>query len=280
MRLRNGLVYSNSGAAKRRQTTTPLKRNRRAAKTTVVRSFRSPSVDDRAHAFVARLAEAMERYQTEEPEAYGELLASRSMDTDDLVVKLLEREGLCNAVFESNVLMLTRWVWTTAMEALPRDATGRLRAFATVMRDLNDGNQAERKAILGEVSRLKGAYLRETEDGGPPPNPCSVLTCHREGGRGLLMNSLRYCRRHWGLALLNGLRHSPMVNRQSFCDSCLLNRPPRWSLCVCVSSTRSVTVECTRVARDDERRVARAYGERDAVHPHAGSRQRHAERES
>lgn len=59
---------------------------------------------------------------------------------------------------------------------------------------------------------------------------CSVLHCHQRSD-GVVMNSLGYCERHSGLALFNGLRHTPRMKRtaqmETFCAVCQTGLYPR-----------------------------------------------------
>lgn len=49
---------------------------------------------------------------------------------------------------------------------------------------------------------------------------CNILTCFHVAD-GVTLNSMSYCKLHSGLALFNGLRHSPVVEGgHTFCNAC------------------------------------------------------------
>jgi hypothetical protein len=91
------------------------------------------------------------------------------------------------------------------------DAPTRLRTHASVLHLLRDHRTLE---LLQDIATVKRTYeqARATASPRAAVQSCSFLTCGRAGVEG--MNSRLYCRRHVGLALINGMRH--------VCDACHL----------------------------------------------------------
>lgn len=152
------------------------------------------------------------------------MLWSKSRDTDDHVLWCLRHTGHFGPRFENDVEFAALYVWRTAMADLPWNmplgpglqALRQPERLVAALRDRLD------TSLLMEIRELKGRYLRtrypwsyrQTLDNG-----CCVLTCPEPAGA-FVMNSLRYCDYHRGLALFNGLRHSPEVDGRRFCDAC------------------------------------------------------------
>lgn len=123
--------------------------------------------------------------------------------------------------------MACRWVWTRAMvdtpgicAAMPAD----LHALCDAGALFHALRAAPTEDLLWKVGRMKGLYL-DLVVGGllrvDGARRCSMLVCGALAD-GVTMNNLRYCRKHSGLALLNGLRHTPLVGMTGFCEACVL----------------------------------------------------------
>lgn len=179
-----------------------------------------------------KYARAVDRYMQEQPQGWNQLKNSTSLNTDGYVLHLLRYTGHHGPQFQRDVVALVRWVWTRAMhdtpgmpEAMNREQQRqwlRLRDPNAVMHDLVDERSPE---YYQRVYRMKQHYLASNRNWRPCVTHsgglsacCSVLTCWNpvHNGKGLLLNSMHYCWPHRGLALINGLRHSP----ESFCDMC------------------------------------------------------------
>ena len=169
-----------------------------------------------------KYAEALDRYRRERPKEWNRLRTSVSLATDGHVIDLLRYVGLYGPQFQRDVLALVRLVWHRAMRGTDVP-TPRLRDATAVMHDLADERTPE---IYERVHAAKRAYLAQNQDWRPCTRRrglvgcCAVLTCWNalrvRPDDSLCLNSLRYCWEHRGLALFNGLRHSP----DRFCDAC------------------------------------------------------------
>lgn len=167
----------------------------------------------------------MRRYAAEQPDEYTKMIRSRSVETDALVVRMLDYTGLLHPThrFEDNAIFLVRYVWTEAfgpgapdslIAALP-SASQPLRNITVLLHRLRD---ARDDSLLSSIYHMKELYVSHHTQGNS--NVCSVLTCMNVcPERGTLMNRMRYCPEHFGFALLHGLRHAPLVNG-AFCEVC------------------------------------------------------------
>ena len=169
--------------------------------------------------FANRLRTMVERYRDEYPSEYERMVRSVNLETDVHVLQMLRQYGMLTPVFESTVLFAARYMWTKAMQKmapyLPDSGMQSLVHFGRLLEEIRSRNRADLTYFFGVVWTMKRIYLQHHRH--RIEGECAVLICHRKAD-GLLMNSLRYCRQHSGLAVLNGLRHATA----NFCSACRL----------------------------------------------------------
>jgi hypothetical protein len=170
----------------------------------------------------------MSRYEKEHPDKYRSMVESRSTDTDGHVVRMLESMGLHSdkkpptryeayGMFVSDVLLLTRAVWTTAMghpDMKMKVDDPKLLDANNVITQLQ---YIQNDKLLRSIYQMKCSYTDLTQPAQTNEDDsiqyCSVLTCWTTVDRNhpFTMNSMTYCDYHKGTALFNGLRHSSDV---------------------------------------------------------------------
>ena len=180
-----------------------------------------------------RYAECMSHYEKDHHQGFRTMVESRSTDTDGAVIDMLETMGLYSkeerenqAVYEkydrfaSDVLLLTRAIWTTAMAHPDMQAKVDNPDLLHVNTVITQLQHIQNEQLLLAIYKTKQLYMDLTR---PAPDDnglfCSVLTCWTTVDliHSFRMNSMVYCEYHKGTALFNGLRHS-----SKFCGPCAL----------------------------------------------------------
>lgn len=195
---------------------------------------RRPWLHQRFAEICTRMRDVLEKFKQKQPQAYRTLVTSRSMETDHLLIDFLKQFRMKHARFEDAVWFCVYHVlrvcfeWNTAFQKflvekqrpdlLPLCETGVL-----LQHHLRDHRSLK---TLRAIEELKTLYAEwSSEWGGDSPTTgddgvlCRVLFCrvrNTHDGTGVVMNSLWYCETHKGLAVFNGLRHSP----DAFCEAC------------------------------------------------------------
>lgn len=152
---------------------------------------------------------------------------SKSKDTDGHVLTCLRHANLFNQKFENDVLFTALYIWEAAMRTMPSKfkANAELRRLVDPKTSLECLQTKLSSALLRLIYQIKQEYLlsESTWDQYERSlvHDCCILTCFEPAGE-FGMNRLWYCDEHKGLALFNGLRHSPMIHGRRFCDACSL----------------------------------------------------------
>jgi hypothetical protein len=170
------------------------------------------------------------------------LLTTSTMDTVDFLVSrfLLPHSGMLDARWETDAMWAAEGEWLLVQQKRhPGASLASLhRIWAEKMQELAE-EITDRRNILdrfvGELNgNISGVTGRNGLKGSSGGAPCAVRSCEKTkpplgtlDGKGRTMNSLWFCDQHYGLSLLNALRHNPKVPLQTkvpegVCDTCLL----------------------------------------------------------